>query len=437
MGLKSYIAEWVARNTDLLSIGWVRRGQDSGKTRDQEAWLNVYHLCPPVRQVVSKIAQDVSRVQVYLLKNDNKGTPRVVKSHAFLDWQKNPWTSLGGGSFGDLLKMRQIHYEMCGESFWTFVPGKGRLPEALPLPPYVVTFGTDGAWSCSTPKGPIGTTLKAEHTIWFRDPDPSNPFGRGVGLATCLEDEVNQIESCAKYNNAFFANNATPDSIVSMPGIKAALREKIAEQWEARHQGATKAHRAAFVDVDTKVSLLGFSHKDLDFIEGLKYLRDVVYHTWGVPPEILGVNEDSNKATAQEALHLYQENVVLPRVITLVMDLQRLVLPLPWFATDSGVYLAFESPVQETQEFRLNKSTELFTHGAVTRDEYRVRNGEEPIGGMVGGQILQPANTVAVNVATGQAQPIQAEGEKSIFRRLLVPTGSRTCVEVIAVEDVA
>jgi HK97 family phage portal protein len=410
--LQRRLANFVVRHTDLLEVGWTAAGASNYSPRDQEAWLLAYRKNRVLRAVVNKVASSVAQVKIYLVKDGRDGRPKVVKSHPFLDWMKNPWTSCGGGSFSDLLRLRQVHYEVTGEAFW-FFQQKGKTLESIPLVPPRVQFpkGERKGYSLTKPAPGLPPELPADKVVWFRDIDPSDPYGRGLGLATCLDDEVSQLESSAKFNNAFFENDATPNAIVAMPGIKAALREKIKEQWEARHQGATKSHRVAFVDVDTKVNQLGFSHKDLDFIEGQCHLRDGVLQTWGMPPEIMGINEDSNKATAQEALDLYQENTILPRDISLVFDLQRLVLPL--FGGDQNVYIAFESPVRETEQFKHQKRSEMFTRGATTRDEYRVSQGESPIGGDRGAEILQPSNTVPVTASQGV--PVQAG------RRLLVP----------------
>lgn len=439
--IKRSMARVWARTAEILKVGWgsgVVYGGVGTSPRDQDAWLEAYIKCRVVRSVVNKLASDVAKIKIHLLEDGPDGRPRLVKKHGFLDWMKNPWRTNGGGSFADLIKLRQIHYEVCGEAFWYFRhPAGEKAYEAVPLLPPRVQFpmGEGRGYTLTVKPADLPRELDPERTVWFRDINPADPYGRGLGLATCLDDEVSQLEAAAKYNSAFFSNGATPSAIVSAPNIKSNLRDKIAEQWEARHQGADKAHRVAFIDVDTKVSQLGFSHKDLDFVPGQKFLRDAVLQAFGMPPEILGINENSNKATAQEALDLYQENTILPRDASLVFDLDRLVLQ-PIFNRGSGrkLYLGFQSPVRETEAFRLQKHSEMFGRGATSRDQYLVSQGADPIGGELGRQFLVPVNVTPVTPDNPNPVPENAKPAKE--QRIFIPRSHSEWDEVrVILED--
>ena len=53
----------------------------------------------------------------------------------------------------------------------------------------------------------------------------------------------------------------------------------------------------------------------MDFTQSRKDLRDGVNAHFGVPPEILGIVENSNRATATQAKIIYAENVLTPRLL--------------------------------------------------------------------------------------------------------------------------
>ena len=45
-----------------------------------------------------------------------------------------------------------------------------------------------------------------------------------------------------------------------------------------------------------------------------KFLRDTIYQTYGIPPEVLGIIENSNRATADAAMYIYGILVLTPRL---------------------------------------------------------------------------------------------------------------------------
>ena len=57
------------------------------------------------------------------------------------------------------------------------------------------------------------------------------------------------------------------------------------------------------------------SQREMDFTQSRKDLRDGVNAHFGVPPEILGIVENSNRATATQAKIIYAENVLTPRLL--------------------------------------------------------------------------------------------------------------------------
>lgn len=431
------VNRWEQTDVDPSNMWVSMSGMGGGGTpRDTKKWILAYRRNPRVRAAVTRIAKDVAKTELCLLRDGRDGKPKEVLKHPFLDFIKNPWITGGGGSWSTLAESKESYGMLDGNAFWLWRKDPGAVTplEAWPIPPHWISklpTRDDPEYWLHMPYQEIPERVPESEVTWFREIDLLNPFGRGLGLCPALDDEVSQEEFAAKYNNAMFRSGGRPDLLISVgqsdPKVPVDTKrlEAIKKDWEARHSGFWNAFKAAFLTGDVRVQTLGQSHREMEFIEGRKFNRDVIFQTFGLPPEVMGVVENSNRATAEAALYLYSLQVVLPRLISFVWDLNRLVVPM-W---DTKVYLGFENPVQETEEFKLNKAVELFKAGALTRDECRETTGYDPVGDERGDEFLQPSNTITITQGGGsQGKPEADKPEKPAptdkkqYRTLYVPT---------------
>ena len=59
--------------------------------------------------------------------------------------------------------------------------------------------------------------------------------------------------------------------------------EDFYNRWEARYQGPGNAHRPAIANSIRDIKTLGLSHKDMDFMAGLRWSLEEVSRVYGVP----------------------------------------------------------------------------------------------------------------------------------------------------------
>ncbi len=410
----------------FTEIGWGDSSSDGlgGVVRNTRAWLECFRTHPRVQAAVNRIATDVGKTRWLLLEDDpSTGKPREVKDHPLLTLMAAPWVRSAGGSWSTLLWMTAAYLELDGNAFWRmrWKPGKpktGPPTEVWPISPHLVASvpckGQPYYLLSSACGEEALDRLGPDEIIWFRKPNLLSPNGKGAGAVQALDDEVSQDNWAAKYNNMWFRNGARPDLLVSLAGdAKSSDQKRVQEQWNSRHGGIWNAFKVAFLTGDAKVHSLGTSHKDMEWAEGRKLLRDIIFQTLGIPPEILGVIENSNRATAEAALYIYALQCILPRVTSLCEDLNRLLVPMFSAAHGRPVYLGFESPVRETEEFRLERAERLFKAGAISRDECRDATGWDPMGGERGEEILQPLNMLAVGPNDPRPDTRKSAGEKS------------------------
>lgn len=278
----------------------------------------------------------------------------LLDDHPMLELLENPNPLLACSVFWALV---QAYLDTKGEVFLIIERGADGKPSQLwAVPPHwcrqhaivenpVFKFTWMG-WNRDVP---------AKDVIWLRHPQLDNPYERGSGIGDSLGDELDIDEFAAKHMKAFFFNRALPDAFVTIknPGGGSRVQDEI-DRWEKKleekHRGVGKAWRPHFMQGEVTVTPVGSSLKDQQAKELRNLQRDTLLQVYGIPPECVGIVENSNRATINSALYIYAKNVVLPRQIFLRDALQQLA---DEFEGPGVLFLAYESPVDEDYDFTL------------------------------------------------------------------------------------
>lgn len=424
-------ADYTDYHAQLTDLGWFGQGGlFQGAGRNTRAWLETLLTHPRLAAVVNRISTDVGKTRWLLLEDDEKtGKPREAsKDHPLRKFMANPWKTAAGGSWNTLITLAAVYILMDGNSFWRLKMGVQFPEEAWPVSPHLVASvpcSKQSYYLLAAEVEEACDRIAPGEILWMRRPNPLSPYGRGWGQAQTLDDEVSQDTWAAKYNNAWFKNGARPDILISMGEAGPGERKRIEETWKSKHTGISNAFKTFFLTSDAKVHNLATSHRDMEWSEGRKLLRDIIFQCFGVPPEILGVVENSNRATAEAALYIYSLQCILPLVSAICEDLNRLLVPLFNAPGARPVYLGFESPVRETEEFKLDRAERLFKAGLLTRDETRDISGFDPCSDPARGEeYLVPVNMQAIGPGDPRPRPEQKPTEtqqpKKSARRGLV-----------------
>ena len=293
-------------------------------------------------------------------------------------------------------RLVQQHLELVGEAFLLIQRDALGTPMALwPLvPSWVAEVATPlrPAYLLSMPgwQGEVPAT----EVLAFTDPDPADPYGRGAGTAQALADELETDEFAAKHSKAWFYNRAKPDFMLWPKGSggftgDASLR-RLEEEWMGRHEGFYRAYRPHFLNQEVGVHEFGQDFRAMQFIELRQHERDAIMQIFGMPPEIFGILQSSNRATIDASDFLFGLYVLTPRLELLREHLQERLVP----QFDERLVLDYDSPLQEDRTAQLEAMKAA--PWAVTLDEWRSRMGLEPL--PEGGEqrlvplVLAPAN---------------------------------------------
>lgn len=401
----------------LMSGIWPSVGGEPPK-RQVKQYLDTYNQMPWARAPVSRIATAVSNLHWRLYyevgnQKDELGRRRAIRSYKFqrmanlqrksalrdaidvgkveevethilLDALHAGNSMLSGQA---VWKVSQAHMNLVGETFWMKernalggatafwpLPAYWILDTPTPLNPFFrVSFR---AWQGFIPESEI---------VWFKDPDPVNPYGRGTGIAQALGDELETDEYAARFIKQFFFNDATPKFMVFPKGEANNMGEEQAKglerRWMNDHQGFWRMGKARFMNREVGIHEFSQNFQHLQMNELRKHSRDTSLQVYGINPEITGVIENSNRATIDGASYFFQKFVVEPWAEFWRSEMQQKLIA----DYDARLILDYDSPVQEDREFTL-KSYQA-NKGTITVDEWRKIQGLPPFGSEKGGDL--------------------------------------------------
>jgi phage portal protein BeeE len=331
----------------------------------------------------------------------DSGKLRVVEDHPLLDLLQG----VNGGYLvgSDIRKLLHIHLDTVGDAFWLKQRNEVGMPVAVwPLPPHWVShLPTPGhRFFTLTFRGFTGPIdIPETEILWFTDPDPSNPYGHGSGIARALGDELDTDQAAAHHLRRFFYNGGRPDVLITGEGLSLDNTRDLESAWMARSREFFKAGLPFFMNEKATVQELGTSFRDQTIVPIREHERDIIVNVIGLPPEVLGIIENSNRATIDAADYLMARYVSTPR-LEKVREVKQVRL-VPEY--DERLILDYDSPIMEDKEFHLKVMQAQPVIPQV--DEWRELMGLEPMGGKEGKLHMVPMGVTAVKKLSELAEP--------------------------------
>ena len=291
-----------------------------------------------------------------------------------------------------LRTLRAIYMELAGESFEMIdrstqnrnpLTNRGVPKWFWPVPPHwVKDIPTADKPFFRVSFGRIQVDVPMTEMLWRRNLDPVNPYGRGSGTALTLADELDTDENAAKLSNWQFYNRGRPDLLVSMPGMETDDLKAFGDNWKANLLGVSNTFKTHFVNQDIKTEKLGQDFVNMQLVDLRRFARDTIRQVWGIPPELLGILENSNRSTIDAADFIFNTHVIVPRADQERQFIQQHIVP----EYDARLLVDYVSPIQENKTLAL--ATAKAAPYVLRVDEWRARMGAEPLGEKDGGQLF-------------------------------------------------
>jgi phage portal protein BeeE len=400
--------------------------QSNPPARGTKEMLSSYSTMPWLRAVVDKISSSIAttvwRVFTKVKVNDD-GTrnPIPYRQLAAMAFEDRKAEILRLRAAGELIEIEdhpiidalyaagpkftgytsreltQKWIDLVGEAFWIKERGTGKVPiNFIPITPSWVTSTPNKKkpfFEIQVPSGVANIKpIEPEDMIWFYHPNPADPYARGSGMGVTLADELETDEYAAKFMKQFFYNSARPDFLISSNELKKEDTDRLEKRWYDKLRGFRKSFLPFFMNRKIQVDMLGTDYSHLEMLGLRKHQRDAVIQIYGVPPEVLGIVEASNRATSEVAEYLYARWVLIPRLEFLRQTLQHDLVP----EYDDMLILDYDSPVAQDKE-RILKVASL-SPWSIMLDEWREMQGKLPLPDGKGQIFMKPLNYEAVTL---------------------------------------
>ena len=415
--------EYLDRNGNFVSR-WARP-----PSMNTAEWLSMFSKSPRLA-VVDRIASDLASVGGRLLRVNEDGSETEITQHPFLDFmaQPNPLYEMTSSA---IWRLHEIYLMLVGEGFFLIERDEiGRPVEFWNVPPHWVKMTPYLGSPIYQIVSPSGLTMgiPVDDMFVMKQLNPLDPFMRGLGIAESIADEVEIDEYAAKFQKRFFYNDATPPTVFIMPNATPEQRDAFMAGWNKRHKGVENSHKAAALTGNVSVHELGKGEgKNLGFIESRVAMRDAVLEHFGVPREIMGITENSNRATADAAQYIYAKNVLMPRLRNREEAINKQLLPL--FGLGEHYVWRFDSIIPYDKDFDKAKALDGWQSGLLMKNEARELLD---LASVEGGDVYRASgndlflratdDAAALSQATQQPEPAPAPEAEPAADKALTPS---------------
>ena len=324
----------------------------------------------------------------WLLKKRKKGEDEVIAEHEIVDFVEQPapkltWDEwcfevvadleLMGNSFNEKVKQDTNNEEYpYALALARLDPSKIRYeldddPKKIlsPIKKYLYVPGVEAS----------KTDYDPEEILHIKYFDPTTPQA-GLSPVQPAWDTLMLIRRALRYNISFFKNGGEPSiALMTEAKLDAAVRERMAAEWLARHSSESGASGGvAVLSHGIKAQPFGQTHRDMQFTTLKEDAVQEVLSAHRVPPVLVGLDL-SSYASAATQLKVFNEQVAQP-LLKRILD--KLTMEVISEFGDEDLYLEpdyrkMEDPADAQQ--RKTFAIQLTQAGAMDLNELREEFG--------------------------------------------------------------
>lgn len=342
---------------------------------DESNYFEQYILY--VAKCVDYLSNKVASAKLHLYDSNDQ---EIDENILYQDLKSlNPYMTVYEGR-----KLKEIHKFLTGVAYWYIdrEPELNQQVEYYPLDPTKMQLKTDsrGLPSYFHYIDGDGKTIPLDYNdvIMFRDMNPQNWF-EGMSIVKRILYATNAYNQGAQYNMNKLGNNMSAEKFIVFDGISDDERDKIEEQMRNKYTGVRNASRTGILNTPAEVISTSDSQKELDFVEGMKMLRQDILAFFGIP-EALFFPSATNSNT-KEAVRLFQSDTLEPLIQqeTSVLNEQLLRKVGIGKSNNEVYYFKFDEVVEADKDAQVSQATQLFTSGIYTRNQALKYIGDEPL----------------------------------------------------------
>lgn len=251
-------------------------------------------------------------------------------------------------------------------------------------------------------------TLPADKILHTSSFDPlSDMFGMPVFEACAAE--IDQDNAAGLWNYSLLKNGARPslffgskDGAMGAPGKD---QVKMLRTWMKQEVTGPRNAGMPLIMPGLQVTEVGKSPKDMDWLKGMIQAKVAIANVCGVPPELIGIQEQKTYANYETALRAFYENTVLPYADDFFQSLTQFLGNKfqDARAESPGVIIAVDrenvAALSENQDAKHERLRSDVDGPIMTVNEAREELGLDPVDG--GDDILVNASKQTLELVTG------------------------------------
>ncbi len=279
-----------------------------------EDLIEAFGLHTWVYACANLIANAFSSIEfiTYLPKSD--GSWEINEKHPFRKLLSKPNPAM---SSMELKRLVSLSSKLTGNAFLILDPPKSKAPlELWPLQPHKVTIKPDSKRLIAGYVYSVnGHTQEfpAEQIIHVREATPTN-LQYGQGSLTAVKNAVTSDMLADAWNRYFFGNNGRPDAILQSDApISPEAQKKVAEAWKKSYGGPKNRGKVAILS-GIKYQEINRLHKDMDFVNLRKMLREEILAAFGVPQSMVGILDNANYSNMKEQTKVFWVQTMIPEI---------------------------------------------------------------------------------------------------------------------------
>lgn len=304
--------------TTIADVEWVKSLHDFQFDPD--------HMEDPLRQnawvfaCLNSWVRNMTSVPFVLYDTSGEdGNQKIVEEDEVTKLLNKPNPLMDGVQ---LWAMTVLNLGLHGKAYWIKESGRSRRTRPTELPKHLYPAPAPNMKARVDDKGRLvrwdyhvgGKVIKYQphEVVFFQFPDSADPL-RGLAPMHAAMRGANIDYLGLQFNEAFFKNGA--DLGGTLQTEQKLTRDQARAQlelFEDRHAGSRKAKRVALLSHGVKYEQIRASHREMEYLAGLRWTRDIVLACFGVPKVEVASYEDVNFAVADAALKHYWKQVLQP-----------------------------------------------------------------------------------------------------------------------------
>ena len=243
-----------------------------------------------------------------------------------LDHPNQFWTR------GDLWRATETYLGLWGSAYWGLErDDMGQVVEIWPLrsdrmrvipdpKQYIKGFVYVGQGQQLVPYVP-------EDIVWIHYFNPLDEYS-GLSPVAPLRLSADMGLDALRASRNSLSNESTPGLFIETSDTPTDNDVKeFYERWESRFKGVNKVSRPALLSAGMKVANLGFSPRDMEYIQSLRWSLEDVARVYGVPKAMIGDIERLTLSNFQTARAVFWEDTIVPQLTFYQEALQQMLVP--------------------------------------------------------------------------------------------------------------